>query len=162
MADNKEIRVGDELPFWCSNCNLNLWGNVAAMDGPDVVQVSCRTCRSTVIYRPEKSDLELRRRTLQKVFSIRDRRKQRWNETGPVVKAGTKEDVTKRWREATEGIDSRYAPMYAPEKGFEEGDTLIHPEHGFGIVAKVLHENAALVLFRLAEVPVEMNVTSQE
>lgn len=157
MAENKDIRVGDEIPFWCSNCNLNLWGNVAALDGADVLQVTCRTCRSTVGYRPEKSDLELRRKTLQKVFSIRDRRKERWSDGHDLPKTSTKNDVTRRWREATEGVDSRYSPMYSPEKGFEEGDTMIHPEHGLGIVERVLHENAALVLFRLSEVPIEMN-----
>ena len=162
MAENKEIRVGDEIPFWCSNCNLNLWGNVAAVDGGDVLQVTCRTCRSTVGYRPEKSDIELRRKTLQKAFSVRDRRKQHWSEIQDIPKAAMKNDVTRRWREATEGLDSRYATIYSPEKLLEEGDTLIHPEHGLGIVERVLHETAALVLFRLSEVPIEMNRAGEE
>jgi len=158
MAENKELRVGDEIPFWCSSCNLNLWGNVAAVEGGEVLQVTCRTCRSTVGYRPEKSDIELRRKTLQKAFSVRDRLKQRWDNSPEAPKASVKNDVTRRWREATEGVDSRYAPLYSPEKSFEEGDTMIHPEHGLGIVERILHENAALVLFRLSETPVEMNV----
>jgi len=157
MPENKEIRIGDEIAFWCSNCSLNLWGNVSAVEGGEVVQVSCRTCRTQQPYKPEKSDLELRRKVLQKAFSIRDRRKQQWQEPSEQAKGPGKNDVTKRWREQTEEVDARYAGHYAAEKNYEEGDVMIHPQHGLGVVQSVLHPNAAVVLFRTVEVPLEMN-----
>jgi methyl coenzyme M reductase beta subunit len=64
-------------------------------------------------------------------------------------------ELMARWRKATADADAR-APIYRDTEMYEVGDALIHPRHGLGVVQQVIHENAALVLFREVEVPLEM------
>jgi hypothetical protein len=158
--------VGDEVDFYCRKCRLNLHGNVAAVKDGTVVSVTCRTCRSTQPFIAEKSDEELRTTTLRKAFRIRDRRAQQWAQVEESRPAPTPpkaaKDVTARWRRATEGVDARYAGKYSPQKNYEVDDLLIEKQHGLGIVTRILHENAVLVLFRKDELPLEMNAKESE
>lgn len=157
-------KVGDEVDFYCKKCRLNLRGNVAAVREGQIVRVTCRTCRSTQPYVPEKTEEELRATTLRKVLKRRDQRGQQRSasleESRKAASYGS--EVTERWRKVTEGIDSRQATKYDRHKGYKEGAVIIHTEHGLGVVQKVLHENAILVLFRKVEVPLEMNAPEEE
>lgn len=150
--------VGDEVEFFCKKCRLNLYGNVASILEGEVETVTCRTCRFTHPYVAEKSEAELRASVLKRAFAARDRRQKRMTSQQP---AGRQEmtggDVTQRWREATEDVDSRYALPYDRYKNYEQDDILIDKQNGLGMVSQVLHEHAILVLFRKVEVPLEMN-----
>jgi len=155
--------VGDEIDFYCKKCRLNLNGNVAVVEESKPVTVTCRTCRFTQSFVPEKSAEDLRAAQLRKAFRIRDRRRQQYapTETSRTAPAGGAE-VTTRWRTATEDLDARYAPRYDRHASYEEGKALIHREHGLGVIQQVLHENAVLVLFRKVECPLEMNAEREE
>jgi hypothetical protein len=155
--------IGDEIGFYCKRCRLNLNGNVAVVEDGVAIKVTCRTCHYTQPNVPEKSDDDLRDALLRKAFRIRDKRRQQFvqpEEVRAAPSGGT--DVTARWREAAEDVDARYAPRYDRHGDYELGATLIHREHGLGIVQQVLHENAVLVLFRKVECPLEMNVVRED
>jgi len=153
-------QVGDEIDFYCRRCRLNLHGNISSVVGTQVKTVTCRTCRGTVPYSPEKSEQEMRAGMLRKAFAIRDRRGQALaadaaSRTEPITGGP---EVTRRWREDTQEADARYAPRYEPWRTFEKGDFVIHSQHGLGVVTQVLHENAFLALFRKIELPLEMGI----
>lgn len=151
--------VGDEIGFYCKRCRLNLNGNVAVVEEGVAVKVTCRTCHYTQPNVLEKSEEDLRDAHLRKAFRIRDKRRQQYAPPEVVLaepSGGT--EITARWREAVEEVDARYAPRYDRYESYDVGATLIHREHGLGIVQQVIHENAVLVLFRKVECPLEMKV----
>jgi hypothetical protein len=157
MSDTK-YDLGDIIDIYCTRCRLNLDGSVTAMEHTTVVQVTCRTCDNVQKYKPHVPEEVLRERMLKKAFSIRDRRRKQQRETQVAKKtAHSATDVTARWRAATEDSDPRFSRMYREADTYEEGDNIIHSQHGLGVVQQVLHENAALVLFREIECPLEMN-----
>jgi hypothetical protein len=154
--------IGDSVEFHCSKCKLNLNGNVAAVVDGEVQQVTCRTCRFTVQFKPERSDADIRAEMLKRAFAARDRKQARINaQQGVRATASGGPEVTKRWREATEDSDMRFTQRYASHRSYGEGDELIHKEHGLGVVTQILHEGACLALFRKVEVPLEMNVQQE-
>ncbi|MBM4355876.1 MAG: hypothetical protein FJ109_19160 [Deltaproteobacteria bacterium] len=155
--------IGDEIDFFCKKCRLNLHGNVAALHGDAVAKVTCRTCRSTQPYFPERGEEELRAGLLKRAFRIRDRRQQQWTDTEKArTVAAESPDVTRRWREATENVNANYARKYSEVGSFKEGEVIVHGTHGLGIVVRVLHEQGILALFRKAELPLPMNLPTTE
>lgn len=154
--------IGDMVEFYCGRCRLNLNGNVTAVIDGEVMKVTCRTCRFTVQYKPMKSEEELRAQKLKRAFAGRDKKQARMKgqQDSRTTAAGGPE-VTRRWREMTEDADALYAPRYAPEKSFDEGDVLIHKQYGLGVVTQVVHEGAFVAIFRNAEVPLEMNAVQE-
>ncbi len=163
MDANTTYAIGDEIDFFCKKCRLNLHGNVAALQGDDVAKVTCRTCRSTQPFLPERSEEELRAGLMKRAFRIRDRRQQQWTDMEK-ARTDTKAlpDVTKRWREATENVNANYARKYTETASFKAGDVIVHGVHGLGIVTSLLHEQGMLALFRKAEVPLPMNMPPTE
>jgi hypothetical protein len=163
MDSTTPFAIGDEIDFFCKKCRLNLHGNIAALRGAEVAKVTCRTCRSTQPYFPERSEEELRSGLLKRAFRIRDRRQQQFTD---MEKARTDTaalpDVTKRWREATENVNANYARKYSETAAFKEGDVIVHTVHGLGIVTSLLHEQGFLALFRKAEVPLPMSMPAKE
>ncbi len=149
--------IGEIVEIYCGTCRLNLDGTATALDGGGrVVQATCRTCDNVMKFRPPMPDEEKRQRLLKKAFAIRDRRQQATVELQQEIrKAHSTSDVMARWREATEGAGPR-TPIYRDTEVYEVGDQLIHNEHGLGVVQEILHDNAAMVLFREVEAPVEM------
>jgi len=148
--------VGDVIDIYCTACKLNLDGTVTALgQGREVLQVTCKTCDSVQKYHRPVEDHEHRKKLLRKAFAIRDKRRQQGLSDEERATAHSSNDITARWRKATEGLGAR-TPIYKVSGEYEEGDAMIHPQHGLGIVVQVLHENALVVLFREAEVPLEM------
>lgn len=154
MSTDEPVKIGDIIDIYCSRCRLNLDGSVAALQGEEVVQATCRTCNTTQKYRTPVDEGMKRARMLRKAFAIRDKRKSMEAAAQPPVPAG--ESVTDRWRVLTADVDSRFAAMYRSTGTYRLEDVIIHPKHGLGIVTQVLHENAFLGLFREVEVPLEM------
>ena len=149
--------IGDEVEFYCSKCRLNLYGNVASVVNGEVKQVTCRTCRSTVGFKREKSEAEFRALKLKQAFALRNRRQQPQSVGVDRGAASGGPEVTRRWRKLTDDVDARFAPRYGPDRNYEKGDLVIHKQYGLGIVQEVLHENAFVAIFRTAELPLEMN-----
>ena len=149
--------IGEIVEAYCGTCRLNLDTSATALDrGGRVVQVTCRTCGNVQKFRPPMPDEEKRERLLRKVFAIRDKRGQQAAENQTEMrKAHSTSDIMARWRKAARDADAR-APIYRETEVYEVGDAFIHNRHGLGVVQAVLHENAALVLFREVEVPMEM------
>jgi hypothetical protein len=149
--------IGEIIEMHCGTCRLNLDGTVTAVDsGNRVVQVTCRTCDNVQKFRPPMPDEVKRQKLLKKAFAIRDRRQAASVELQAELRtAHSTSDIMARWREATQGAGPR-APIYRETDVYEVGDQLIHNTHGLGVVQEILHDHAALVLFREAEVPVEM------
>jgi hypothetical protein len=162
-TNNRVWKVGDEVDFYCRRCRLNLYGNVASIVDGQVKTVTCRTCRGTQPYAREKTEEEIRAGQLKRAFQLRDRRHQQFAEMAASRKtAASGTEVTRRWREATEDVDARYAPRYDPRSSYEVEDLVIHPQHGLGVVTQVVHENAFVALFRKVELPLEMGASPEE
>lgn len=163
MVEQGLLKVGDHIDFYCKRCRLNLHGNVASMEHGKPKTVTCRTCRSTVVFAREKTDEELRAKKMQEVFRIREKRRPQYGEmAGNRIEAASATDVTKRWRKLTADIDARYANRYDRFRTYKVDDILLHKEHGLGLVTQLLHDNAILALFRKVEVPLEMAASEKE
>jgi hypothetical protein len=156
MVELGLLKVGDALEFYCKRCRLNLNGNVASMEYGKPKTVTCRTCRSTVVYAREKTQEELRAKKMKEVMRIREKRRPQYGNMDDRSDAASSTEVTKRWRAATADVDARYAGRYDRLRTYEVDEILIHREHGLGIVTGVVHENAFIGLFRKVEVPLEM------
>jgi hypothetical protein len=162
MVDLGLLKVGDALEFYCKRCRLNLNGNVASLEHGKPKTVTCRTCRSTVVYAREKTHEELRAKKMKEVMRIRESRRPQYADMSYRTDAASSTEVTKRWRKATADVDARYARRYDKLGTYEMGDILIHKEHGLGIVTELVHENAFVALFRKVEIPLEMGVQPEE
>lgn len=150
-------KVGDIIDIYCGSCRLNLDGNVAAVQDGSVVQVVCRTCGNTQKYNPPVSDEHRKERLIKRILSGKDKKRGSASRAADIARIQTTAtDVTSRWRKATDGVKSSEASIYRGSKTYEEGDVIIHSQHGLGIVSSILHENAMLVLFREVELPLEM------
>jgi len=149
--------IGEIVEVYCGTCRLNLDASATALDsGGRVVQVTCRTCGNVQKFRPPMPDEEKRERLLRKVFAIRDKRGQQTAENqSEMRKVHSTSDIMARWRKAAKDADAR-APIYRDTEVYEVGDAFIHNRHGLGVVQEILNENAAMVLFREVEVPLEM------
>lgn len=155
--DNPKTKIGDVIEISCTQCRLNLDGTVAAMVDDEVVQVTCRTCGNTQKYAPPMDEEDRRKRVMKRVVGGREKKRATQERSAKDMKvAYSPNELTARWRQLTQGMRSAEGAIYNPRNTFQEGDALIHPQHGFGIVTQVIHENAVLVLFREVEVPLEM------
>lgn len=160
---SQHIDIGDSVEFYCSRCRLNLNGTVTAINADgSVLQVTCRTCQSQQPFKPMVSKELLAARKLRRALAIRDKRTQAIvdQQASRTAQRLSGDAITQRWRAATENADSRFAKRYSVGSIYQEGDVLLHTDHGLGIVEKVLHETAILALFRKAEVPLQMNSPS--
>jgi hypothetical protein len=163
MSEEKLWKVGDEIDFYCKRCKLNLHGNVSSLAAGQPKAVTCRTCRFTVPFARERTEEEFRAQQLKKAFRLRDKRVQQYVDMAESrTNAASGTDVTRRWRDATDDVDSRSTNRYDRHRSYEVDDLLIHSEHGLGIVTSVLHENGCVALFRKVEVPLEMNAEREE
>jgi len=67
----------------------------------------------------------------------------------PVFATEDAQVLFKRWDEATDKIDSRYARPHRNHESYEVGEAVLDKIHGMGIIEAVDHESGALrVLFR--------------
>ncbi len=162
MGDIGLLKVGDPVEFYCKRCRLNLNGNVASMEHAKPKTVTCRTCRSTVVYAREKSPEEMRAKKMKEVMRIREQRRPQYADMSHRSDAASSTEVTKRWRAATAEVDARYANRYDKHRTYEKDDLIIHKEHGLGLVTEIVHSNAFIALFRKVEVPLEMAAVREE
>lgn len=61
-----------------------------------------------------------------------------------------------RWQRLTATLSARDGRPYNATRTYKIGDVLLHKTHGLGIVEAVLHNNAAMVLFRDNQTVLEM------
>jgi len=175
----KQPQLGDIIEAYCEKCRLNLDASVAAVVGDEVKQVQCRTCGNFVPYREPVPDSVKKERVFKRVLAMRDRRSQqpttiqrRGQEPmaaaeaaaaaaaaaprlDPAVRAKQNADE-KRWREATDQVDSRSAVPYTAQRTFREGEFVLHKSFGMGHVESV-SETEMVVLFREGEQTLPIN-----
>ena len=132
MVDLGHLKVGDAVEFYCKRCRLNLNGNVASMEHGKPKTVTCRTCRSTVVYAREKTQEEMRAKKMKEVMRIREKRRPKYADMSERTDAASSTAVTKRWRAATAEVDARYAGRYDRLKAYDVEDILIHIVVSFG------------------------------
>lgn len=70
--------------------------------------------------------------------------------------SGVSSTTAERWRSLTANLSWRDGKPYQVTRTYGIGDVLLHKAHGLGIVERVVHANACLVLFRDAETVLEM------
>lgn len=163
MVERGNSKVGDDIDFYCKRCRLNLYGNIASMEHGSPKTITCRTCRSTVVFAREKTEEEMRAKKLKELARIRDKNRPQFvGNVANRMDAASGTEVTKKWREATAEVDARYANRYDKQRVYEKDDLLIHREHGLGVVTEIIHENAFVALFRKVEVALEMAAETEE
>ena len=108
-------RVGEEIDGYCSRCRLNVHMIVNAVNGDEVLAVTCRTCRNTVKYKPEISEEARRAKAMKKLMRLRTKdasqttrsrvkAKVKGQESSPDQSQQEKnqeKDLTALWREKT-------------------------------------------------------------
>ncbi|MCA9513393.1 MAG: hypothetical protein KC635_00465 [Myxococcales bacterium] len=68
--------------------------------------------------------------------------------SGTPIVLGRDSPHFKRWNEATDKIDSRYARPHRSHEAYEVGEAVLHKVHGMGIIEKVAADGDLSVLFR--------------
>ncbi|MBM4341833.1 MAG: hypothetical protein FJ100_00445 [Deltaproteobacteria bacterium] len=61
-----------------------------------------------------------------------------------------------RWQRLTATLSARDGRPYNATRKYKPGDVLLHKSHGLGIVESIVHDNAAMVLFRDTQAVLEM------
>lgn len=79
-----------------------------------------------------------------------------------VAVSGAAETPTARWTRMTATLSARDGRPYNPSRTYKVGDVLLHKSHGLGLVETVIHDNAAMVLFRDVEKVLEMGAPAVE
>ncbi len=61
-----------------------------------------------------------------------------------------------RWQRLTATLSARDGRPYNATRKYKPGDVLLHKSHGLGIVESIVHDTAAMVLFRDTQAVLEM------
>lgn len=70
-------KVGDEVEGYCSRCKLNVFMNIAATDGREIFNATCRTCHETVKYQTERSAEHVKAEAWKKLMRQKKRKSPR-------------------------------------------------------------------------------------
>ncbi|MEW6212137.1 MAG: hypothetical protein AB1631_27520, partial [Acidobacteriota bacterium] len=117
----KKYRVGMDVNAWCGKCKLERVHVIAAMDGDDIMKVTCSTCAGTHKYKSS----EPKTRASGKAGSTRGRKTDAYN------------------------IDpARPVKSYSMQSNFSEGDVINHPKFGLGSVQTSMPPNKIEVRFQ--------------
>jgi transposase-like protein len=131
------------------------------VSNPDIVQFASRK-NST------KGDMDMPLRAYREMMG-KDPETTMPSQGGPirepvreVTVSGGAETATARWTRLTATLGARDGRPYNPSRTYKVGDVLLHKSHGLGLVETVIHEGAAMVLFRDVEQVLEMGAPAVE
>lgn len=151
MSGRRKYELGDPIDIHCRYCKLNLNGVVSAIVNNRPVKVQCRTCRMFQDYRPPVNEALARRKAIEKVLRMRDRRAPapaRPAEAPAPRESADQVAVARRlWDEATKEVNPLKSRVYNPRLVFHKDDLISHPALGLGVVSATGDEYV-LVLFR--------------
>lgn len=120
----KKFRVGMDINAWCGKCKLERTHAIAAMEGDNVLKVTCSTCGGTHKFK-----------------------------SAPVAKPKTratgKSSGTRGRKSDAYNIDpARPVKSYSMQSNFSEGDVINHPKFGLGSVQTSMPPNKIEVRFQ--------------
>ncbi len=151
MSRPRKYELGDPIDIHCRYCKLNLNGVVSAVVNNRPVKVQCRTCRMFQDYHPPVNEAMARRKLLQKVLRMRDRRapvRTRPTPESPARQGLDQAAVARRlWDEATKDVNPLKSRVYNPRLTLHKDDLISHPVLGLGVVSAT-GDDHVLVLFR--------------
>jgi hypothetical protein len=117
----KKYRVGMDINAWCGKCKLERIHVIAAMEGDDIVKVTCSTCAGTHKYKSSE----------------------------PKTRASGKSASTRGRKSDAYSIDpARPVKSYSMQSNFSEGDVINHPKFGLGSVQTSMPPNKIEVRFQ--------------
>ncbi len=165
MSGHRKYELGDPIDIYCRYCRLNLNGVVSAIVNNRPVKVQCRTCRMFQDYRQPVNEALLRRKMLEKVLRMRERRtsassgqptpstppptasRPRPAQPPPHESLDQSAVARRLWDEATKDVNPLKSRVYDPHKTFTKDDLISHPVLGLGVVSATT-DSDILVLFR--------------
>ncbi len=176
--------LGDIVEGYCERCRLNLDLSVAVITEGIVKQVQCRTCNNFVPFRAVEPESVRKERVFKRVLNMRDRKTSRSRAAAEAQRnaaaaatdsAATasasiqaRREARARWETLTDGVDSTRALPYRPQRGYSEGDFILHKAFGMGYVESTSKPESdtppqtALVVFRTGERQLPINQPSDD
>lgn len=130
----KKLQVGSEIDAYCGKCKLTLAHVIVAMVDHAPRRIRCLTCSSDHNYRPPKKTST---RTTKAASSSKAK-------TPPRTES-------RKWAAATASWDESRARVYHMHASYEEGDLLVHPKFGKGVVTDVPSPTKIIALFQEGE-----------
>ena len=141
--------LGEDVEIFCRFCRVNLDAVVSAVVNGEIAKVQCRTCRHFQDYRPPVTESERRRKLLQKVIRMRDKRTSSQVRSSPVDNSLSAEAVVRRmWDEATKDANPLKSKVYDVHRVYGMDDMITHREMGLGVVREVAEDGTVAVLFK--------------
>ncbi len=130
------VSVGKEIVSFCTPCKLALAHIVVTMkDEKTPGKVMCKTCKKTHAYKDPKAT---KKKTTKRA-------------TTEKKKLDLKKLTDDYWFKTISQSDSATHRNYSIRENFDQGDIIVHPKFGIGIVEKILDGNKIEVLFKSDE-----------
>ena len=130
-------KTGGDIDTACTRCKLELAHIIIAMNGPRVVRVECKTCRTVHAYRGKIS------RTTPKTTR---------SPSSAPSGATSRNKVTRQAAQFDDrlvGLDISRASRYRATETYGEDSVIDHPIFGLGIVGRLLSDSKIEVQFRI-------------
>jgi hypothetical protein len=151
--ETPKFKLGDDIDAYCKRCRLNLNASVTALNNGEVVQVFCRTCFTTQPYKPPVNVAEKRKKALERVLRMRDKKIKGEQKSAPENPDDSPvKEIPKKpenmWDEMMKDFDFRKGKPYDASRNYQMKDFLLHKIHGVGIVVNLVDEKTIQVLFK--------------
>ena len=129
---NGMLRVAEELLAYCTKCRLDLMHVIVSMDRGVIVKSQCKSCNGVHTFRSPRN-----RENVSQGGKVRPARK---NPAAPLKRSASPArpavDVN-RWPELIAGRVGEKSREYRMQEFFGEGELVLHPTFGEGVVASV-------------------------
>lgn len=130
-SEDGPMKVGQEIKYLCSRCDLELWHTVLAVVNNQPARLKCNTCKSERNYRaPKSSDAPTRRASV--------------SEERAKIRGSHPELYQQKLRETV----MKSPKAYRIDEAFEADDVIDHVKFGRGVVLKLVHPDRMDVLFQ--------------
>lgn len=131
-------RVGGDVDGYCTRCRMILGHTIIAMVGDKIARVRCNTCQGQHAFKPSPPGTK----TTSSAGEGRTR---------PAAPRAPKEKAEVRpFEEIFAGRDTESARPYSPRERFADGEVILHPTFGLGLVKNARHDKVD-VIFKQGE-----------
>lgn len=127
-------RVGGEVDGYCTKCRMLLAHTIVAMVEERIVRVRCNTCMGQHMYRPgPPGSARAKTRSAAKTPATRRKSSETSSSGAQTVEA---------YLAAHPELERR---PYSPKERFDEGEVILHPTFGVGLVQQARHDKIDVV-----------------
>jgi hypothetical protein len=135
----KTTEAGSEVLVYCSSCKMDLMATIVAKVGSKIVRIQCRTCRKELAYKAAKGVNDPAQAPAPKAKRA---------SSGASAASAKSVSVNEEWKKLmSENAGKVEKVVYSAKKALVQGNMVVHPTFGEGIVMRVIYPDKAEILF---------------